>query len=228
MTDLQVAFFIGLFGSIHCVGMCGPLAFALPANSKGKLWLIFDKFIYQLGRIISYTLLGLLIGLVGRQVWLAGIQQSVSIISGALIITAGLARIFKWSSLYMSNASKPATLINKAIVYTLKHKWGHLVVGMLNGLLPCGFVYVALVGAVNTPSVASSAQYMFWFGVGTLPLMFAAALGSGFININVRRKLNKVVPYFMLLLGVWFVMRGMSLNIAYLSPTVNVDQSICR
>lgn len=228
MTDLQVAFFIGLFGSIHCVGMCGPLAFALPANNGGNWLLVFDKFIYQLGRIVSYTLLGLLVGVIGRQVWLAGVQQSVSIISGVLIIIAALTRLFKWTVFYKSSASGAATFVNKAIVYTLKHKWGHLVVGMLNGLLPCGFVYLALIGAVNTPTVASSAQYMFWFGVGTAPLMFVAALGSGFFSLNVRKKLNKVIPYFMLCLGIWFVMRGLSLNIAYLSPSVNTDQSICH
>lgn len=228
MTDLQVAFFVGLFGSIHCVGMCGPLAFALPANSNGKWSLVFDKFIYQLGRVVSYTLLGVLIGIVGRQVWLAGIQQSVSIVSGVLIIAAALSRLFKLSLFSKSAASRPATVINKAIVYTLKHKWGHLAVGLLNGLLPCGFVYLALVGAVNTPTVLSSAQYMFWFGVGTMPLMFIAALGSGFFSLNVRKKLNKIIPYFMLCLGIWFVMRGLSLNIAYLSPEINTDQSICR
>jgi sulfite exporter TauE/SafE len=227
MTDLQVAFFIGLFGSIHCVGMCGPLALALPANNAGALWLVFDKLIYQLGRVISYTVLGLIIGLIGKQVWLLGIQQSVSIISGILIIAAALARLFKWRFFNPKNGGPPA-LINRSLVYALQHKWGHLFIGMLNGLLPCGFVYLALVGAVNTPSVVSSAQYMFWFGMGTLPLMFIAALSTGFFSLNIRRKLNSIIPYFMLCLGIWFVMRGLSLDIAYLSPTINVDQTICR
>lgn len=227
MTDLQVAFFIGLFGSIHCVGMCGPLALALPANNAGTLWLVFDKLIYQLGRVISYTLLGFIIGLIGKQVWLLGIQQSVSIISGILIIAAALARLFKWRFFNPKTGGPPA-LINRGLVYALQHKWGHLFIGMLNGLLPCGFVYLALVGAVNTPSVVSSAQYMFWFGMGTLPLMLIAALSTGFFSLNIRRKLNSIIPYFMLCLGIWFVMRGLSLDIAYLSPTINVDQTICR
>ncbi len=228
MTDLQVAFFIGLFGSIHCVGMCGPLVMALPVNNAGTLWLLFDKLIYQLGRVISYTVLGVIIGLIGKQVWLLGIQQSVSIISGVFIIIAAMTRLLKWSFFYRGHASHPAAVINRLIVYALKHRWGHLFIGMLNGLLPCGFVYLALVGAVNTPSILSSAKYMFWFGMGTLPLMFIAAVGSGFITLNVRRKLNNVIPYFMLCLGIWFVMRGLSLNIAYLSPTINVGQSVCQ
>jgi len=228
MNDLQVAFFIGLFGSIHCVGMCGPLMMAIPGNQSGTVWLLFDKFIYQLGRVVSYTILGLIIGLIGKQVWLLGIQQSVSIISGVLIIIAATTRLLKWPLFYRGRASHPATVINRLIVYALKHRWGHLFIGMLNGLLPCGFVYVALVGAVNTPSVLSSAKYMFLFGTGTLPLMFIAALGSSFITSNVRRKLNNIIPYFMLLLGFWFIMRGLSLNIAYLSPSISADQSICR
>jgi uncharacterized protein len=227
MTDMQVAFFIGLFGSIHCVGMCGPLALALPVNNTGTLWLVFDKLIYQLGRVISYTMLGLVIGLIGKQVWLLGIQQSVSIISGVLIIAAALTRLFKWR-FFSQKKGGPATLINRSLVYALQHKWGHLFIGMLNGLLPCGFVYLALVGAVNTPSVLSSAKYMFWFGMGTLPLMFIATVSTGFFSLNIRRKLNSIVPYFMLCLGVWFIMRGLSLNIAYLSPTINVEQGVCQ
>jgi uncharacterized protein len=227
MTDLQVAFFIGLFGSIHCVGMCGPLALALPVNNAGTLWLVFDKLVYQLGRVISYTLLGVIIGLIGKQVWLLGVQQSVSIISGVLIIAAALTRLFKWRFFNQKNGG-PAALINRSLVYALQHKWGHLFIGMLNGLLPCGFVYLALVGAVNTPSVLSSAKYMFWFGMGTLPLMFIAAVSTGFFSLNIRRKLNAIIPYFMLGLGVWFIMRGLSLNIAYLSPAINIEQGVCQ
>jgi len=227
MTDLQVAFFIGLFGSIHCVGMCGPLVMALPVNQSGTLWLVFDKFIYQLGRVISYMLLGLIIGLVGKQVWLMGVQQGVSIISGVLIIAAGLSRLFKWRFINRAGGGASAT-INRVLVHALQHRWGHLFIGMLNGLLPCGFVYLALVGAVNTPSMLSAGKYMFWFGIGTLPLMFIAALSTGFFNLNVRKKLNNIIPYFMLCLGIWFIMRGLSLNIPYLSPGKNTDSSICR
>src|SRR6202008_1138310 len=108
--------------------------------------------------------------------------------------------------------------------YAINHRWGHLFVGILNGLLPCGFVYLALIGAVNTPSATKAMIYMFWFGIGTLPLMFLAAIGSGFVNATVRRKLNMVVPYFMVLLGAWFILRGLSLNIAYLSPVINIAQ----
>ncbi|MBS1530745.1 MAG: sulfite exporter TauE/SafE family protein, partial [Bacteroidetes bacterium] len=201
MSIFQVAFYIGLFGSIHCVGMCGPLAFAIPSLPGKKLWLLFDKFIYQLGRIISYCLLGLLIGFIGRQLWLAGLQQGVSIAGGVLILAAALSRIFKISFGKSKTGARLFAAVNKAVVHAINNKWGHIFIGMLNGLLPCGFVYLALAGAINTQTPIQAAYYMFWFGLGTLPLMFIAAVSSGFVTLNVRRKLNNIVPYFMLVLG---------------------------
>lgn len=226
MTPNQIAFFIGLFGSLHCIGMCGPLAFAVPAMGSNKLLLVWNKLVYQLGRVISYTLLGLLIGLIGRQLWLLGLQRTVSILSGLFILFAGLTSILKLRT-SRGNVTTPG-FFNRAMVYALRQRWGHLLVGILNGFLPCGFVYLALTGALNTHSAVSSAVYMFWFGVGTVPLMLVAAVGSGFLTASLRRQLNRLVPYFMLLLGVWFVLRGLELDIPYLSPAVQGSTTICR
>src|SRR5215216_2882469 len=95
MSSNQIAFFIGLFGSVHCIGMCGPLAFAVPSFHSRWWMVVVDKFVYNAGRVITYTLLGLLIGLLGRQLWLAGLQQGVSVVSGILVIMAGFSRMFK-------------------------------------------------------------------------------------------------------------------------------------
>ncbi|HVS94229.1 MAG TPA: sulfite exporter TauE/SafE family protein [Mucilaginibacter sp.] len=218
MNTYQVAFYIGLFGSIHCIGMCGPLAFAIPSMPGNRLKLLFDKFIYQLGRIISYSFLGLIAGIIGRQLWLAGLQQGVSIASGVLVLMAAFSRLFKISFKKSKAGDKFYNAINRAVVYGVNNRWGHIFIGMLNGLLPCGFVYLALVGAINMPSAGQAMFYMSWFGMGTLPLMFLAAVSSGLVSLNVRRKLNNIVPYFMLLLGCWFILRGSNLNIPYLSP----------
>ncbi|RKR83570.1 hypothetical protein BDD43_3780 [Mucilaginibacter gracilis] len=218
MNSNEIAFFIGLFGSIHCIGMCGPLAFAIPV-SNNKWWLVvFDKVTYNIGRLLSYTFLGAIIGLLGRQLWLLGAQQGLSFISGLLIIMAGLSRLFKVGFANNSRLARLLSPINRLIVYALQHRAGHLIIGVLNGFLPCGFVYLALLGAVNTPSPASAAQYMFWFGLGTFPLMLLATLGSGFISAALRRQINRAIPYFMICLGFWFIIRGMELNIPYLSP----------
>jgi sulfite exporter TauE/SafE len=218
MSSNEIAFFIGLFGSVHCIGMCGPLAFAVPSFHSSWWLVVADKFTYNAGRVITYSFLGLLIGLLGRQLWLAGLQQGVSVLSGALIITAGLSRLFKVKFTQSRFMPKVLAPVNRLLNYALKHKAGHLAVGMLNGFLPCGFVYLALVGAVNTASPASAAQYMFWFGVGTFPLMLLATVSSGFIGPVLRRRINKGMPYLMVCLGFWFLLRGMGLDIPYLSP----------
>jgi uncharacterized protein len=229
MNDNQIAFFIGLFGSVHCIGMCGPLALAIPSYQSNKWIVVFEKLLYNFGRIITYSLLGLIIGIIGRQLWLYGLQQGVSLLSGVLIIMAGLSRIFKVYLPRNQFFSKPVALFNRLLHYALKQRAGHLFIGMLNGLLPCGFVYLAMVGAVNTPSSLTAAQYMFWFGVGTLPLMLLATIGSGFMGYAMRRRINKAIPYVMVCLGCWFILRGLSLNIPYLSPAKpSADSAICR
>ena len=220
MNDLHLAFMIGLLGSVHCIGMCGPLAFAVPSLNPGIGYLVLDKVLYQTGRIISYCILGALIGLIGRQLWMSGLQQGISIFTGVLIIAAACSRIFKLS------AGRGSSLLlkpfNKMFGYALKHKANHLIIGMINGLLPCGFVYLALAGALNMGNVALSVSYMFWFGVGTAPLMLLATIGMGFTGTLVRQRINKVIPFLMLFLGCWFVLRGMNLNIPYVSPAKQI------
>ena len=220
MNDLHLAFMIGLLGSVHCIGMCGPLAFAVPSLKPGIGYLVLDKVLYQTGRIISYCILGALIGLIGRQLWMSGLQQGISIFTGVLIIAAACSRIFKLS------AGRGSSLLlkpfNKMFGYALKHKANHLIIGMINGLLPCGFVYLALAGALNMGNVALSVSYMFWFGVGTAPLMLLATIGMGFTGTLVRQRINKVIPFLMLFLGCWFVLRGMNLNIPYVSPAKQI------
>ncbi|MCX2482879.1 sulfite exporter TauE/SafE family protein [Pedobacter sp. MR2016-24] len=216
MSYQHLAFMIGLLGSVHCVGMCGPLAFGVPSLRSGWFYLVLDKLLYQSGRIISYCILGVLIGLLGRQIWLAGLQQGVSILSGVLIILAALSRIFKFS---LSNSSslllKP---FNAMFSYALQHRANHLIIGLINGFLPCGFVYLAMAGALNTGAVPSAISYMFWFGLGTTPLMFIAAVSVGFTSALFRKRINQLIPFLMLFLGCWFMLRGLELNIPYLSP----------
>jgi len=228
MSNEKLAFFIGLLGSLHCIGMCGPLAFAVPFKHSGWGHLLWNKFIYQFGRIISYCFLGALVGLMGKQIWQAGLQQGISIFTGALIILAAFSRLFKFSVL-KGTPLKILSPFNKVFSYAFKHKFNHLIIGIINGLLPCGFVYLALAGALNTGSIKHGIIYMFWFGVGTVPLMLSAAIIVGFSGFTFRNTLNKIVPYIMLILGFWFLLRGFELNIPYLSPQQpNSDLLECR
>jgi hypothetical protein len=229
MSNNEIAFFIGLFGSVHCIGMCGPLAFAVPSVKNSGWLIVADKLLYNAGRIITYSFLGLLIGLLGKQLWLSGLQQGVSLVSGLLIIMAGFSRIFKIRVAENKFFSSLLSPVNRLLNYALRHRAGHLVIGLLNGFLPCGFVYLALVGAINTASPLAAAQYMFWFGAGTFPLMLLATISSGFVGPVLRRRINKTIPYFMVCLGCWFLLRGMQLNIPYLSPAKFVPGTdVCR
>jgi sulfite exporter TauE/SafE len=229
MSTNAIAFFIGLFGSVHCIGMCGPLALSLPSFRHRWWQVVMDKILYNLGRMLTYSFLGLLIGIIGKQLWLSGLQQGVSLLSGLLILAAGFSGIFKVrlaGSRPLSTLMAPA---RRLLNYALRHQAGHLVVGLLNGLLPCGFVYLALAGAINTGTPIAAAAYMFWFGAGTFPLMLLATVSAGFIGPVIRRRINKVMPFLMVLLGLWFLMRGLDLNIPYLSPAKQTSGvSICH
>ncbi|SDD77198.1 hypothetical protein SAMN05216464_102526 [Mucilaginibacter pineti] len=220
MSSNSIAFFIGLFGSVHCIGMCGPLALAIPSFQTKWWFIVSDKLLYNVGRVITYSFLGLLVGFLGKQLWLAGLQQGVSLLSGMFIIMAGLSRLFKIRFSKKAGISKLMLPFMQLLNYALQHKAGHLLVGVLNGFLPCGFVYLALVGAINTTSPISAAQYMFWFGMGTFPLMLLATVSAGFVGPVIRRRINRTMPYLMVCLGFWFILRGLNLNIPYLSPSV--------
>jgi len=229
MSSNSIAFFIGLFGSIHCIGMCGPLAFSIPVG-ENKWWVVvYDKLLYNIGRIVTYSLLGLLVGFIGKQLWIYGFQQGVSLLSGLLIIIAGFTRLLKIRLSGNRFLSRLVLPVNKLLSYALRHHSGHFIIGLINGLLPCGFVYLALAGALNTQTPVMAATFMFWFGVGTFPLMLLATISSGFIGSVVRRRINRVIPYVMVCLGFWFVLRGLNLNIPYLSPAKQSSGiSICR
>ncbi|WP_017257724.1 sulfite exporter TauE/SafE family protein [Pedobacter arcticus] len=220
MNHLQLAFVIGLFGSLHCVGMCGPLAFAIPQQSESKWITLFKKLSYNIGRAISYSFLGLLIGLLGKQLWLAGLQQGISILSGILIIVAVAPQIIKYrkSQNYVPNRFTQS--VNKLIGKAIKNKAGHLYLGLLNGFLPCGFVYLGLATAINTSNAYQSALFMLVFGLGTTPLMLLAMLGVNFSKPTFRQKINQILPYVTLCLGLWFILRGLNLDIPYLSPKI--------
>ena len=230
---LWSAFLIGLFGSFHCIGMCGPIALALPIQNNNRLNLIVGRLLYNIGRAITYAAIGLVFGLVGQSLSLAGLQQSVSIIAGVLILLMVL---------LPSKISQKIYLLKPAYGFSnfLKRKFGTLLrkksvastflIGLLNGFLPCGLVYIAVAGAIATGSFLDGAAYMFVFGIGTLPIMLTVSLAGNFISLNVRKRINKLIPAFMIVLAFLFILRGMNLGIPYISPQLQqteiTDESV--
>lgn len=212
-----LAFITGLFGSLHCLGMCGPLALGIPSYLSG--WaLVWGKISYNMGRILTYSILGLVLGLIGKRLWIPELQSQLSIGIGILVLIWAIFRILAYNPISPIWGYKILVPIQNGIQYALKHKFGNLWIGILNGILPCGMVYLALAGALNTLSPVKAGLYMASFGFGTFPLMLMASLGSGWLNPQIRKKLNHLIPYFILFMGLWFLFRGIHLDIPYLSP----------
>jgi hypothetical protein len=227
--EILAAFIVGLFGSLHCIGMCGPIAIALPVPNSSNFSFLTGRILYNLGRVVTYAFLGLILGLIGGSIALAGAQQIVSIILGVVILIAVLLPQ-KYKNYF---AQYP--LVQK-LSHPLRSNIGALfqkgtfsamfLIGILNGFLPCGLVYVALAGAIASGNAISGAAVMILFGLGTVPAMFAASVFGKFINIGIRTKLRKAVPVFAILLAVIFILRGMNLGIPYLSPKLNVQNEV--
>lgn len=234
--EIYEAFIIGLLGSFHCIGMCGPIAIALPVFPDAQWKIILGRIFYNLGRIITYTLMGALFGLFGQRLILIGLQQQVSIITGVIIVLAVIIppkfrAVITKTKIYTSFVNSLKLAFSK--MYAKKSQLSFLWIGILNGLLPCGFVYVGIAGALTTGDFISGAGYMALFGLGTFPIMFAASMVGKFLNVGLRRKISKAIPYLALLLGILFIIRGLNLGIPYLSPKISaykapVENSCCH
>lgn len=213
---------IGIVGSLHCIGMCGPIVVALPLKNQNLLSKILGAVLYNSGRVATYGLLGVLFGLLGKGIHMAGFQQWTSIILGILmIISVVFPFVFREKitvgNLLAGMASRLIVRLKK--LFATRSYRSLLLIGLLNGLLPCGLVYVAIAGAINSGSVFSGSLFMVLFGVGTIPLLLLASLASDTIGQRIRSKMQRAVPYFVFMLGVLFILRGMSLGIPYISPT---------
>ena len=223
---LWSAILLGLLGSFHCVGMCGPIAFMLPVDRSHSLKKIVQIFTYHFGRLLAYSLIGLAFGFVGKGLYLFGIQQQLSIAIGVLMIVIVLipTRIFN-----KFNFSKPIyKLISKvksALGQALKKKTADtfLTIGFLNGFLPCGLVYMAVFGSLASASALQGSLYMFLFGLGTIPLMTTAIYLGKFLNANIKKRIQKAIPVFVVIIGLLFIIRGLGLGIPYLSPAPVVE-----
>ena len=222
---LWTAFIIGMAGSFHCVGMCGPIALALPGKKSNVLKLIISRLLYNLGRMISYALLGGIFGTLGLGIFLAGYQRLVSIVLGVLIIVVVLIPANKFNTFLAKSGFQNYQKLSQQVFQKIIHlnlNAGLFFIGILNGFLPCGFVYMGLAGAVSTGSIHRGMLYMLLFGLGTLPIMFLTALLGDFLGIKLREKINRLLPIGAIILALIFILRGLSLGIPFLSPIIDL------
>jgi uncharacterized protein len=218
---LWTAFIVGIVGSAHCAGMCGPIALALPLKSDNWFTRVGGGIVYNTGRIITYMLLGAIFGMLGKGLHMAGFQLWASIVIGILMIVMVVVPLVfkKMPSLNNVFEGYSARLLGGFRNMFRKGGTPSLFgIGLLNGILPCGLVYVAIAGAINSGDVVSAMLYMALFGAGTIPVMLAVSLAGTMISLNLRIFINKLSPYVIVLLGVLFILRGLSLGIPYISP----------
>ena len=219
---LWTALVLGLAGSFHCIGMCGPIAFVLPVDRSSKSKLIFQTILYHLGRIITYSLIGLLFGFIGKGLYFAGFQQRLSILMGVVMIVIVIIPVSLFNKY---NFSKPLYKIIGKVkqklgsYLTKKSNKALFLIGFFNGFLPCGLVYMALLGSISTGNILNGALYMLVFGIGTIPLMTGAIFLGNFVNLSLRNKIQKAIPVFVVIIGLLFILRGLGLGIPYISPS---------
>ncbi len=223
---LLSAIILGLMGSLHCVGMCGPIAFVLPVDRTNNYKKFGQIFLYHFGRLLAYGIIGLVFGLLGKGLYVFGMQQRLSIFIGLLMIIIVL---IPYKTFNKYNLSKPVykmvSKVKNRLGQELKKKSPDtfMTIGFLNGFLPCGLVYMALFGAIAMGSAAEGSLYMMLFGLGTIPLMTTAIYFSGLLKGSLRQKVQKLIPVFVVLVGALFILRGLGLGIPYLSPEPIVE-----
>lgn len=224
---VEIGFLMGLLGSIHCVGMCGPLVMALPIAQKT----VFQKWIsllfYHIGKIASYVMLGIVFGLLGSQFPIHMLQQNLSIVIGVIMLLyviyvfiLKLKQILQFPFLY-----KPITK-QLGKLFKQRSLSAFLLIGFLNGLLPCGMVYLALTSALATQNLLNGGVFMLFFGMGTVPALIMVALGGQYMGTGFRMKLQKLLPVFIFGMGVMLILRGMNLGIPYISPSIGIGNGV--
>ena len=218
------AFILGLFGSMHCLGMCGPIALALPLDRSTRSKTVLGALTYNMGRVLTYAMLGLVFGQIGRAFSLIGLQRWVSIGAGVLLL------VYVLMTYLMNKTLNPfprwtmgiGRLKGSLQKQFKKRSFTSLFsIGLLNGLLPCGFVYFALVGAIAMGTAIEGAGFMALFGLGTAPMMLGINLLGSQISTNTRKRFNQAIPIVLTVFALLFILRGLSLGIPFLSPIID-------
>lgn len=226
MSALPLAFLLGLLGSVHCAVMCGPLMLSLPLSKQNTFKSAIQLLLYQIGRIMVYTFLGLLVGSLGNSIKIFTNQETLSLIIGIVLI---IFTLLHFSGRYIQRMTTFQIRLIAPISKLMGRAYGRpywgFFAGMLNGLIPCGMVFLALATALTSGSIPSSMTFMVLFGLGTTPLMLVISFGGIYLKRYIRFNPNKLIPWFMLFLGTLFILRSADLGIPFLSPNNHLQHS---
>lgn len=219
---LYTALLLGIISSLHCVGMCGPIALMLPIDRNNSNHKALQILVYHVGRLTAYGVLGVVFGLLGRAIFLAGMQQKLSIIMGVFMILMVVIpeKIFNRLN-FSKSVYKAIAALKNYLGQQFKRKSldALFTIGLLNGFLPCGMVYAALFGALAMPNLMQSISYMLLYGIGTVPLMSVVVYASQWIRIPIHNRIQKMIPVVAICIGLLFIIRGLGLGIPYVSPS---------
>jgi len=227
--EFLTALLLGLTYSPHCAGMCGPIVLTFPLTTENFLKKISAIIFYNIGKTSTYALLGLVFGIFGRGIQLGGIQQIVSIILGIIVIIVALFPVLSGKMQIISHFFKKITdNLTRVFVRNLgsANTFSFLIVGFLNGILPCGLVYVALAASMLQHSLTNSILYMVFFGLGTIPVLSVIIFFKTGLQFMFRKKLRKIIPWITVIIGILFILRGLNLGIKYISPKAEMLEPV--
>lgn len=217
LYTMMFALLLGFMGSFHCIGMCGPIALTLPVQHLSGAKKMAGILLYNAGRIVAYMSMGIIFGWLGKQFYLGGLQQWLSVSLGVLLL---LVLLFKYV-LHKRLFNFPQFTFVKQILGRLisQQRFSTLFgIGFFNGFLPCGLVYLGIAGAVATGDIWHGMFFMGAFGAGTLPAMAAVTWFSQLISIPIRQRIRQMIPIVISVMAVLLILRGLNLGIPYVSP----------
>lgn len=214
--------FLGIGGSLHCLGMCGPLVMAVPFPKNRKT--NGTKSLYFFGKAIAYGLLGILVGMLGLKAIWGESQRFISVFAGLLVILMVVFPLIK-PKIGKFRFQKSFQKIFQQIKEN--PKWYHFFqLGFLNGLLPCGMVYMALTVALAAGNPVKSFFGMLIFGFGTTPILWMIAVLKTSLKIDLRKKLKPITTSLSILVGILLILRGLNLGIPYISPKLDTSAEV--
>jgi uncharacterized protein len=220
---ISTAFIMGAVGSLHCIGMCGPLALALPLSHRSEGGRIWGGTIYNFGRLTTYSILGLILGIAGEHLFTSKVQNILSITLGILILVYLFIPVQKKaSSAIITWANQPFMKLRMILgkLFQSKKTTSLFSIGVLNGLLPCGLVYLAITSSLLTGTGLKGSLFMLFFGAGTFPAMLATVFFGSYFNQQLRLKIRNAIPVFLFIMAALLVLRGLNLGIPFISPAL--------
>lgn len=233
---LTTVFVASLLGSLHCVGMCGGfVAFYSGADGSGGARRLLSHAAYSAGRLVAYSILGLAAGTIGAALdlagSLAGVQRIAAVAAGAVMIGWGIfallqiggVKVFKHSS-----GSRLADWLRRGISLV-----GHrppvvraAVVGLLSGILPCGWLWAFVVTAAGTGSALGGAAVMAAFWAGTVPILLALGLGAQVLSIPLRRHIPAITAVILVALGLYAIIGRPATALAAMTKHQHVTSGV--